>query len=260
MLGADKAKRLYVLRIDYIGHKLTLYYTNPLTDVGFSIPALTSDGDLVMAGGITDNNFKPFSSVLLLKVGTGTSASSPISSIHPSLLIIILLTVVIIALLLWHIRRNRKTQSVDSLTDTETEKESSEDFDETNQEPSVDESEAEKTNLQASDKLESIRRLMEEQKLFLNSDLKLSNIAAELNTNSRYISDSIRTQCGCTFTQLVNNYRIEYAKNLMRNHPDMKIAEVALSSGFSNETTFFRAFKNITGLSPKEWISTQHPD
>lgn len=36
---------------------------------------------------------------------------------------------------------------------------------------------------------------------------------------------------------------------------DAKLASVALASGFTNETSFFRVFKAITGLTPKEWLA-----
>jgi AraC-like DNA-binding protein len=39
----------------------------------------------------------------------------------------------------------------------------------------------------------------------------------------------------------------------MRDHPDMRLAEVADESGFSNEQSFFRSFKARTGLTPGEW-------
>jgi YesN/AraC family two-component response regulator len=95
--------------------------------------------------------------------------------------------------------------------------------------------------------------LMEEQKPFLNSELKVSDVATLLGTNTRYISESIKVTRGITFAQFINTYRISYAQQLLRQQPDMKIAEVFLSSGFANETTFFRIFKSVTGMTPNEW-------
>ena len=37
----------------------------------------------------------------------------------------------------------------------------------------------------------------------------------------------------------------------------MKLAAVFAESGFTSESTFFRTFKTVTGLSPKEWLA-QH--
>jgi YesN/AraC family two-component response regulator len=94
---------------------------------------------------------------------------------------------------------------------------------------------------------------MEEQKLYLNSELKISDVAALLGTNSRYVSDCIKTSKGCTFSHFVNTYRINHAKQLIAQQPDIKSIELYLKSGFSNETSFFRTFKSHTGMTPGEW-------
>ena len=98
-----------------------------------------------------------------------------------------------------------------------------------------------------------ISKLMESQRLFLNPDLKLSDVATALGTNRNYISDCINRQRGCSFTQFVNTYRVEHAKMLLRSQPDMKITEVCMASGFASENTFFRIFKAQTGKTPSEY-------
>lgn len=88
---------------------------------------------------------------------------------------------------------------------------------------------------------------------YLVADLKLTDIATRLNTNSRYISDCINSQRGCSFSQFINSYRIEYAKQLLRAKPDEKISNISMKVGFANERSFFRAFKQFTGKTPSEW-------
>ena len=100
---------------------------------------------------------------------------------------------------------------------------------------------------------ERICELMESQKLYLSSDLKLSDVASALGTNRNYISDCINSQRGCSFTQFVNTYRVEHAKKLLRTQPDMKLSEVCTASGFASESTFFRTFKAVTGMTPSEY-------
>lgn len=103
--------------------------------------------------------------------------------------------------------------------------------------------------------MSSICELLEREQLFLNSNLKVVDVAKLLGTNSTYVSRCINSQRGCTFTQLVNAYRIEHAKELLNQQPDIKIAVLCAASGFANQTSFFRAFKTVTGISPKEWIA-----
>ena len=106
--------------------------------------------------------------------------------------------------------------------------------------------------------MQRITELMEEKQLFKVPDLKVSDIANELRTNARYVSDCIKISTSYSFTQYVNSYRIQHAKQIMRDFPDQKISTVFMDSGFTNETTFFRAFKAITGMTPKDWKSLQN--
>ena len=74
-----------------------------------------------------------------------------------------------------------------------------------------------------------------------------------LNTNNRYVSDSIKQYHDCSFSDFIARMRINYAQQLMQNEPDKKVAAIAIESGFSSESSFFRAFKSITGMTPTEW-------
>ncbi len=98
-----------------------------------------------------------------------------------------------------------------------------------------------------------ISQLMEHEQLFLDSDLKLTDLATRLNTNRNVVSACINTQLGCSFSQFISNYRVEHAKQLLRQHPDIKMAEVWMQTGFTTESSFFRAFKATTGKTPSEW-------
>ena len=105
--------------------------------------------------------------------------------------------------------------------------------------------------------MERITLLMEQKKLFLNPDLKVADVAAELGTHGRTVSDCIKATHDCSFTQFINNYRVDYVKSLMADHPEKKIQELYIAAGFASETSFFRTFKQITGMTPREWISEQ---
>jgi AraC-like DNA-binding protein len=96
---------------------------------------------------------------------------------------------------------------------------------------------------------------MDEQQLYCNSELKASDVAALLGTNSRYVTDSIRECRDMTFTQFINDYRIRYIQQLLRQNPDRKIIEVYAEAGFASERSFFRIFKETTGMTTSEWLS-----
>ncbi len=94
---------------------------------------------------------------------------------------------------------------------------------------------------------------MEQQQLFMNPNLKITDLATALGSNRSAISNCINSQRNCSFPQFVNNYRVAYAQELLRSQPDIKIAEVCVKSGFSGEASFYRIFKAITGTTPSAW-------
>lgn len=240
--GVDLQGRSYVVCVKYnkTPAPITLYYTDPLPDAGSPMIVLTSDGDLMLVGGhnfnkkhggqLENDNFSPLASVYLLHLGSkpATKAGLAVAGSWWIWLLALLAVVAIITFLYW-MRRHRKPAELggqihDSASNDEL--------------------------------MRRIRLLMEEQRLYLNSELKLNDVADALNTNRNLISNCINSQQGCSFSQFVNSYRVEYAKDLIRRKPDTKISEVWMQSGFSTETSFFRTFKAITGMTPTEWKNT----
>lgn len=235
----------YVLSIDYDKEdaaQLTLYYTNKLPEYEFNV-AIDAVGDMMVSGGSMHDNFKPSPAVYLLHLRNHDQGKETPSSFH-GFLSYLPWGVAVVALLLllafgWHLRRkNRLGEEMEATADT-----------------AVDAMTQQTDSTTYAGLMESICQIMDERQLFLNSDLKVSDLAAELKTNSRYVSDCIKTIRNVTFKQFVNSYRVEYAKQLMRQHPEMKLSAVGLMSGFSNEMTFFRTFKSFTDMTPREWIS-----
>jgi YesN/AraC family two-component response regulator len=98
-----------------------------------------------------------------------------------------------------------------------------------------------------------IDQLMKEQELFRRIGLKLQDVADQLNSNRTYVTDCIKSARGMTFTQYVNTYRVNYAKEQLLNQPDKKVSAIATDAGFTNEVSFFRAFKALTGTTPSEF-------
>ena len=105
------------------------------------------------------------------------------------------------------------------------------------------------------------RRILENwmnaEKPYLNPEFRLLDMRQVLPLNRTYLSQLINTEYGCNFYQFVTNYRIEEAKRLMREHPDMKFQEIAEQCGFSSPTVFSRIFSREVGMSPREWNASK---
>lgn len=96
---------------------------------------------------------------------------------------------------------------------------------------------------------------MDSEKPYVNANFRLQDIRQVLPMNRTYLSQFIKAAYNCSFYQLVNRYRIEEAKRLLREKPDMKMVEVAHRTGFSSATVFSRIFGRETGMPPSEWVS-----
>ena len=92
------------------------------------------------------------------------------------------------------------------------------------------------------------------EKMYLEHSVTLNRVAAELHTNSTYLSRYINYEWKMTFSQLVNTLRIEYAKQYYELHPDALQSEVADLCGFSGTAVFNSTFKRLTGTTPKIWV------
>ena len=94
---------------------------------------------------------------------------------------------------------------------------------------------------------------MDAEKPYRNPDFQLQDLQQVLPLNRTYLSRFIKTEYDCSFYQLVTRYRVEEAKRLLHEHPQMKIQEISEQCGFSSPTIFTRVFTRETGLNPSEW-------
>ena len=234
MLPTPESTRLYTLCIDYDqtsangGVPLTLYFTDTLQVVPDCMPLLTPEGNLVITGGLTEgSNFTPSNAVWLLRLGGEPEVAS-----SKSYWIWILLGIVVLAAILWVIRWRKQKPASATPEPIATQETAEEDV------PHL---------------MQHINSIMESQKLYKNSELKLSDLANAVGSNRRAVSDCINSQVGCSFNQYVNTFRTEHAKRIIRQYPDRKLSDIYVESGFANETSFFRTFKALTGMTPKEW-------
>ena len=102
---------------------------------------------------------------------------------------------------------------------------------------------------------EKLEQWMETEKPYLNPEFRLQDLRQVLPLNRTYLSQLINTEYDCTFYQFVTNYRIEEAKRLMREQPDLKMQDIAEQCGFSSPVVFSRIFVRETGETPSEWCA-----
>ena len=119
----------------------------------------------------------------------------------------------------------------------------------------VEEEEKEETNPAYAAYRATLEAWLAKEKPYLNPDFQLMDLRQVLPLNRTYLSQLINAQYGCSFYQWVNDLRIEEAKRLMTEQPEMTIEEVSKQCGFSYRRNFSRTFVEITGMTPSEWRS-----
>lgn len=87
--------------------------------------------------------------------------------------------------------------------------------------------------------------------LFLEPDLTRDSLCQRLCIGRTYLSMYLRSR-GLTFYQYINSLRVEYAIQLMQEHPEMPIREVSNLSGFRSQTTFRKVFQEVKGHLPSK--------
>lgn len=91
------------------------------------------------------------------------------------------------------------------------------------------------------------------EKIYLKDDLSLGNLAEKMNISNHKLSEYLRIVEQKQFYQILAEYRVEEAKDKIRNSGKMTFLEIAYSSGFYSKSNFNQVFKQITGKTPTQY-------
>lgn len=102
---------------------------------------------------------------------------------------------------------------------------------------------------------QQLTRFMSEKKPFLNPHLSLGELAEEMNTPARGLSELINDLYGCNFSEYINRARIVEAQAIMRdaNYSQQSLLEIGLAAGFNSKTSFNVMFKRFVGQTPSNY-------
>lgn len=102
---------------------------------------------------------------------------------------------------------------------------------------------------------ERLTRSMETEELYLNPDLRLSDLVDHLGVTRNQLSFVINKHLGKNFYDFVNEYRVRRALRLISesSYDDKKIIAIAFDAGFNSKPAFNAVFKKYTGLTPSAY-------
>ena len=100
---------------------------------------------------------------------------------------------------------------------------------------------------------------MEGEKLFLDPELNVGKLAKHLQINQKMLSAVLNQHLGKGFNEFVNEYRVAEVKKklLSKENQHLTILGLALKAGFNSQATFQRVFKELTSLTPKEFVARE---
>ena len=100
----------------------------------------------------------------------------------------------------------------------------------------------------------SIDRIMEIiRKNLSDENLSVNGIAEQVGVTPSHLSRYFKHQMGAGVLEYIHQSRVELAKDMLKNSPEVKIRDVAVRSGFCNITTFIRVFKKYEGMTPGQY-------
>lgn len=115
------------------------------------------------------------------------------------------------------------------------------------------------TPLQRSRIKKRLLDLFEQDKPYLDLDLRIKDVSSVLDTNKTYLSQVINDEFGLNFYNFVNMYRVKEVKLLMKQNKAETISSIAKRAGFKSISSFNSAFKLFAGVSPATYRRNQ-PD
>ncbi|WP_299442962.1 helix-turn-helix domain-containing protein [uncultured Aquimarina sp.] len=94
---------------------------------------------------------------------------------------------------------------------------------------------------------------------YLYPNLKINDVSKAMNIPSHHISQVLSERMGLNFYELINGYRITKAKEMLRSGALDKLSVQAIGEecGFSSKTSFYRAFKKMTSMTPTEFVQEE---
>ena len=88
---------------------------------------------------------------------------------------------------------------------------------------------------------------------YVQQGLTIKELSEILHTNRTYLSAYIKTTYKMTFREWITGLRLEYAKNILKEHPEINVQKLAEASGFLSRSNFIKSFADKEGCTPAKW-------
>lgn len=101
--------------------------------------------------------------------------------------------------------------------------------------------------------LGKLNALMGSDRIYVDSDLSLPNLAERLELSPHQLSELLNARLGKSFSRYLRELRIAAAQTMLRDEPSASVLSVGLSVGFTSQSNFYEAFRDIEGMTPGQF-------
>ncbi len=101
--------------------------------------------------------------------------------------------------------------------------------------------------------VERLKRLLADEKIYRDENLSLASLAELLELSSHQASELINTHFNLGFSRLIRQHRIDEAKQQLIDEPRSSVLSIGLAVGFSSQSNFYTAFRELTGETPGQF-------
>lgn len=101
--------------------------------------------------------------------------------------------------------------------------------------------------------LSRLDALMTGDRLYEDPDLSLAKLAERLGLGAHQLSELVNVHVGKNFSRYLRELRVKAASRLLCTEPSASVLSVGLSVGFSAQSNFYEAFREIEGMTPGQY-------
>jgi len=98
-----------------------------------------------------------------------------------------------------------------------------------------------------------LEALMKEEKMYRDANLTLEKLAKKLSVSKYFLSQMLNDNLNKSYHELITEYRIEDASELLRTSEHLTLEAIAYDIGFNSKSSFFSAFKKLKGTTPSKF-------
>ena len=109
------------------------------------------------------------------------------------------------------------------------------------------------SNVDCDHYLDKLTSLMSVDRVYENNDLDLQALASQTGLSSHQLSELINTRLGKGFSRYMRELRVDAAKKMLLDESSASVLSIGLSVGFTSQSNFYDAFREITGMTPGKY-------